>query len=118
MYKPAAPFRTAMILLKPDYTVVKGTPVQEYPKPEDAAETDRFFGTFRTFGGTETIENNLVTVVDTGYIDTWYRSDIKSDCRICIKQNGDIFEILGDPENISMANRYLKIRVRKIGGRP
>lgn len=114
-YKAATPFRTAMRLLNPQQVKIKGVNTQVYPNPE---VSPKIFGTFRTFGGTETMINNVLTVTATGYIDTWYRSDIKSDSRIYIVQTGETYEVLGKPENINMQNQFLKIRVRLIGGKP
>lgn len=114
-YKPAAPFRTAMRLLNPSQTAVKGVNTQNYPDPENGLH---MFGTFRTFGGTETVINGVLTVTATGYIDTWYRSDLRSDSRIYIVQTGETYEVLGKPENINMQNQFMKVRVRLIGGKP
>jgi head-tail adaptor len=114
-YKPAAPFRTAMRLLNPSQVNIKGVNKQVYPDPEHGAT---IYGTFRTFGGTETVINGMLTVTGTGYIDTWYRSDIRSDSRFYIVQTGETYEVLGRPENINMQNQYMKVRVREIGGRP
>ena len=60
--------------------------------------------------------NGLYSVENTAVIETWYRPDIKSDCRIGVPQTGEIYEILGQPENIEMRNQYLKIKVRQIKG--
>ena len=112
-YRPAVPFTTAFKLLIPTTTMVKGIKKKTFPDPETAPQ---IFGTFRTFGGTETTENDLFTVVSTGYVDTWYRPDIKSDCRLYLCETCETYDILGDPENIEMRNQYMKIRVQKIGG--
>lgn len=74
------------------------------------------YGSFRTFGGTDTESNGLLMVENTAVIETWYRPDIKSDCRIAVIETGEVFEILGSPENIQMRNQYLQIRVRGIRG--
>lgn len=112
-YKPAAPFVTAMKLLTPTYAKKKGVPVKEWPEDADAPT---FFGTFRTFGGTEMTETDLYTVVNTGTIDTWYRPDIRSNCGIRICETGELYEVVGDPEDIEMRHQFLRIRVQKVGG--
>lgn len=103
-----------MKVLVPTYSTSKGVQVKTYTDPEKAK---KFWGTFRSFGGTDTTNNDLFTVLATGYIDTWYRSDIKSACRIYICRTGEIFDILGEPEDINMRHQYLRIRVQKIGGK-
>ena len=91
-FKPSVPFNVAMRLLIPTTTTVKGIKKKTFPKPDTAP---LIYGSFRTFGGTERTENELFTVVATGYIDTWFRPDIKADCRIYIIETGETYEILG-----------------------
>lgn len=108
-YKPNTPFTVPMHLLIPAYTSVKGTKVKEYPD-----EGLLFYGSFRTFGGSERLVNGITAVVDTGIVDTWFRPDITADCRILI--SGTAYEVEGTPENINMRNQYLSIRVRAVKG--
>ena len=115
-YKPAAPFATPMYLLSPTYSIVKGAKKQVWPTPDQLGEDDLIFGTFRSFGGTDIQSNDLYTVQATGVIDTWYRPDILSNCRLYIIPTGETYEILGDPEDISMRHQYLKLKVSKVGG--
>lgn len=115
-FRPAAPFTTPIYILNPVYETVKGVRNPEYPDPEDLTDDDLIFGTFRSYGGTDTQSNDLIVVEKTGYIDTWYRPDILSNTRLYVIPTQDVYEILGDPEDIEMRHQYLKIRVRKIGG--
>lgn len=112
-YRPAEPFNVAMRLLIPTVTTVKGVPKKTWPDPE---ESPLFYGSFRTFGGTESTVNDLFTVVDTGTIDTWYRPDFSADCRIYLSETGEIFELMASPEDINRQHQYTQLRVRKIGG--
>lgn len=112
-YKPKMPFNCAMKLLIPSYETVKGVNKKVFSDIENAPV---FYGSFRTFLGIESVINNVYTVVDTGIIDTWYRPDIKSNCGIYIVETGELYEVIGSPENIQMRNQYMKIRVKKIGG--
>lgn len=109
VYKPSAPFSVPMSLLIPSTVTVKGSATKCYPETGIL-----FFGTFRTFGGTERTVNNMIVVEDTGIIETWYRPDITADCRILV--NGVPYEILGTPENIQMRNQFLCIKVRVVKG--
>lgn len=112
-YKPYTPFSVPMKLLVPTESNVKGTIQKTFPDPENAP---LIYGSFRTFGGTETTVNGLYVVEDTATIDTWYRDDITSNCRLQILPHGTMYEIVGTPENIEMRNQYLHIRVKKVGG--
>lgn len=112
-YKAATPFNVAMKLLVPTIETVKGVKKLTYPAPEKGV---LFFGSFRTFGGTESTENNIYTVADTATIDTWFRPDIKADCQIFVCDAGATYEIKGTPENIEMKNQFMQIRVQRLGG--
>lgn len=114
-FKPNVPFAVPMKLLIPTSTVIKGVPKKVFPDPEDG---ELFMGSFRTFGGTENLANDIYTVYNTATIDTWYRPDITTDCRICICETGEIFDVVSPPENIDMRHQYLQFKVQKVGGKP
>lgn len=117
-YKPSAPFNVAMKILIPvSSEYVSGTLKKVYPDPEDVSDDLMFYGSFKTFGGTENIQNNMYTLINTAVIETWYRPDIKANCRIYICETAEIYELAGDPEDISMRHQYLKFKVRKVGGK-
>ena len=114
-YKPGMPFNVPMKILKPEVKKVQGVTKKSFSDPETS---ELFYGSFRTFGGTENLSNDVYTVIDTAIIDTWYRPDIKADCKIYLCDSGAEYEIISDPENINMRNQYLQFKVRKVGGRP
>lgn len=113
-YTPSAPFNVAMRLLIPTTTKSHGTTVKSY----EVQNSPLIYGSFRTFGGTETRENEILTVLDTARVETWYRPDIKADCRLLVCETGDVYEIIGTPEDINMRHQYLSFKVEKVGGRP
>lgn len=112
-YRPKTPFVVAMKLLAPTYETVAGVAKKTFPDPKNCPG---FKGALRTFGGTETIRNDVYTLVDTAVIDTWYRPDIKADCRIYICETGQEYDIISDPEDIDMRHQFLQFKVRKVGG--
>lgn len=114
-YKPG-PFDVAMKLLIPTSSVVKGVTKKVYPDPQDV--TTVFYGSLRTYGGTENMSNNVYTVYDTAIVDTWYRPDIKSDCRIYLCETEEIWDVISRPENIDMRHQYMQFKLQKVGGRP
>lgn len=113
-YKPATPFSVAMKLLQPTTANVRGARVNSYPDPKDVPGV--IFGSFRTFGGTERMYNDVYSVEDTATIDTWYNPYITADCRVYVCQTGKTYEIIGTPENIELRNQYCTFKVRAIGG--
>ena len=112
-YRPTLDNPIPMILLKPTYRTVSGVTVKDYPST-DSGEV--IFGNFKTYGGTERNIDNLYTIEDTGVVETWYRPDIKSDCRIYIPSNGGTYEIWHEPEDINMRHQFLKFKVRRFKG--
>ena len=110
-FKPSAVFSVPLILLVPSFAKVQGVKKKIFPEPEDGT---LIYGSFKTYGGTERDINGVYSIEDTGIIETWYRPDIKSDCRVCVPPTGAIYEIIGEPENIELRNQFLKFRVRRV----
>lgn len=115
VFRPNMPFDVAMKLLVPTSTVVKGVTKKVFPNPEDVTEI--FFGSFKTFGGTENFSNDVYTIFNTATIDTWFNPEIKADCQIYICETGEIFNIISQPENIDMRHQFLQFKVEKVGGK-
>ena len=116
-YRPSVPFNVPMKLLIPQWTTVNGARKKTYPTPEQTSDDLMFFGSFRTFGGTEVVSNNVYTLENTATIETWFRPDITADCRVILLQTGEIYELLGTPENSEMRNQFLNFKVKKVGGK-
>jgi hypothetical protein len=112
-FKPSFPYSTAAELLIPAYSTVKGVRVKSFPEAGDGI---RFNCSFKTYGGTESTTNDVYTVIDTANIETWFRPDIKADCRVRIFSTGDVYEIIGKPENVNMRNQFCRFKVRAVEG--
>ena len=115
-YRPSVPFNIPMKLLIPKCEKNNGVERKIYLKSSETSDDLLFFGSFRTFGGTETKVNDLLVIENTAVVETWFRPDIKSDCRIVILLNDEEYEIIGTPENIEMRNQFLKFKIKRIGG--
>lgn len=107
-YTPNLPYAVPAELMTPSYEKVKGTNKKIFTKVDD------IYISFKTFGGTETQDNGVIAVEDTATVETWYRPDITSASRIRVY--GKDYEVLGTPENINMANTYLKVKVKAVKG--
>lgn len=110
-FKPNFPYSTAIDLYKPTYSTVKGVRVKAYPETGT-----RLNCSFKTYGGTDTNIDGVYAVEDTASVETWYRPDITSDCRVVLLATGQAYEILGAPENIDMRNQFCTFKVRAIKG--
>ena len=108
-YKPSGPFTVPMIVRAPSYTKSGGV------RQKTFSDGFRIFGTFRTFGGTDSNVNGVYSVIDTAEIETWFRPDITSACQIEL-MNGDKYEVIGEPENIGQRNRFLKFKGQRDKG--
>ena len=108
-YRPNEPFNVPMYLETPEIVKIKGSNKKTY------AEKGVIYCSFKSFGGTETTSNGTLVIEDTAQVETWYRPDIKVDCRLK-DTNGKEYEILGTPENINMRNQVLKFKIRSVRG--
>lgn len=102
-----------LFLLTPIYKNELGVEVKEYPSLENGI---LFYGSFKTYGGTERNVNGVFSIEDTANVETWFRPDITSECRIA-RADGAIYEIIGEPENINMRNQFLKFKVKRVKGK-
>lgn len=108
-----------LILLAPKQTTkVNGTLKKEFPSISEASENadNIFYGSFKTYGGTEKTVNGIYSIEDTATIETWYRPDIKSNCRIARVNDGAIFEIINEPEDINQRHQFLKFKIKRVKG--
>lgn len=112
MYRPseAVQMTTAMVLQIPTPTKEIGVTVKSY------TDVMRFNCNFKTYGGTESVSNNVLSVIDTADITCWYNPMFASGCRVKRLNDNAVFEILGEPENLEMRNMYLKFKIRRIKG--
>lgn len=107
-YKPL-PFNVPVTLQIPKTVTAKGSTKKVY------TNLGIVFCSFRTFGGTETTVNGALSVENTAVIETWYNPDINADCRV-VTADGNVYEILGTPENIEMRFKWLRFKIREIRG--
>ena len=113
MYIPKAikQMRTPVMLLSPAETKrYNGVAYQE-----ERQEIGTIFVNWKSYDGTETTVNGVYSIEDTAQVTTRYRPDIKSNCHLRLA-DGRIYEIIGEPENPDMANRYLVFKVKRIKG--
>lgn len=111
MYKPQQ-FNVPMKIMKPTSKKQLGVNNPTYQNINELGKDTLFFGSFKTYGGTEKVINGVVTIEDTANIETWYNPLIQNDCRIYVPQQNKVYEIISEPENIEMRNQYMKFKVR------
>ena len=110
-YKPSDHFTIPFKIGIPSTTTIKGVPTKTYT---ESATT--YYGTFRSFGGTETVKDGLYSVIYTTTLETWYTPDLKANCRVHVLQTDEYFEVVGTPENIQMRNQYMKAHLQAVKG--
>lgn len=103
----------AMRLLIPAWeTTASGVDKPVYPK-----EGPLFFANFKSYGGTERDVNGKYVIEDTATITTWYRPDLKSDCRVVRLEDNAVFEILNEPEDVNFRHMFLIFKVKRVKGK-
>ena len=110
-YKPQSPFSVPFKISTPTLTTVKGVPTKTYTEGETI-----YFGTFKTFGGTESVKDGLYSVIDTATLETWYTPVLKADCRVNLLESGELYEVVGTPEDIQKRHQYMKARLQAVKG--
>lgn len=110
-FTPAFPYNVPIELLIPSMTSSKGVAYKSYPDSGILLNCS-----FKTYGGSEQQANGIYSVVDTANVETWYRPDIKADCRIRLMETGDEFEIINRPEDINRRHQFVKFKVRAVKG--
>ena len=114
MYRPAKSnqMTTSMQLLvpkKPTETVL-GVAKKEY------VDDLTFSCNFSTYGGTESVSNDVLSVIDTAEVICWYNPRITSGCRVRLLSNNAEYEIVGEPENLEMRNMLMQFKIRRVKG--
>ena len=116
-FKPHTPYNVPFRILVPQLTVTKGTRGKSYTE-----QSVTRFCCFRSFGGTESTENGVYSVIDTATLETWYDPSLQAGVRIRIlptdgnNSDGELYEVTGTPENIEMRNQYSIAKVRRVAG--
>lgn len=112
-YRPQSTFTVPLRLLIPTVKKENGVEVKSFPAIEDGI---LFFASFKSYGGTERDVNGIFSIEDTADIETWYDPRITSKCNVALADTGEVYEILGVPENINRRNMWLKFKVRRTKG--
>ena len=112
-FKPSTPFSTALVLLAPEKSNSYGVTTKSFPPIQDGR---LFYGSFKTYGGTERDVNGAYSVEDTAVVQTWYNPEITSACRVAIPNTGAVYEIINEPENVNMRNQFMQFKVRRVKG--
>lgn len=80
-----------------------------------AADAEVIFVNWKTYGGTEQTVNGVYSILDTADITTRYRPDIKANCRL-LREDGAVYEIVSEPENTDLNNKYMEFKVERVKG--
>ncbi len=112
MYRPKAinELRTPVKLLIPETEKYNGVPTPVYPD-----DGDILFVNWKTYGGTESVVNGVLSIIDTATVTTWFRPDIRPNCRL-LREDGKIYRIVSEPENCDLGNTYCQFKVERVKG--
>lgn len=115
-FKPALPYIVPIVFIPPIKKKIKGVLTTSYQNIEEVEEKNLVFCSFKTFGGTEQIINDIYTIIDTANIETFYKPEITKGSKIVLMESKEEYEIIGSPENINQRNQFMKFKVKKIEG--
>lgn len=112
MFRPekSKQMTTPMLLLVPTSTNTMGVRTKTY------TDDVRFNCNFATYGGTESISNDTLNVIDTAEIVCWYHPHIKSGCRVKRLTDNAVYDIIGEPEDLEMRHMIFKFKIRRVKG--
>lgn len=110
MYKPAniREFITPAVHKKATTSTVDSRSVKTY------TEVGTVRGKFKQKGTAETTANGLTLINEKTTFITWYKADFTAADILTI--GGIDFEIVGNPENVEMRNRYAVLTLERIDG--
>lgn len=113
MYRPKDinELRTPAMLLTPTFERINGVRTPGYSESSEV-----IYCNFKTYGGTESTVNGIISYIDTALVTTWYRPDITADCAIKL-ESGAIFRIISPPENVEEQCQYLQFKVERVKGK-
>lgn len=111
MYTPKQPFTVAAQILTASFDTVNGIPTKTFKAG------DNFFCSARAYGGTEKIVDGKYLIEDTLTVETWYRPDLTSECRIEFLEDSSEWEILNTPEDIDLRHQFIRFKVRRYKGK-
>lgn len=107
-------FQVPLYVIVPAVRDDQGKPIKDYDNP-----VARFliFASFKTYGGTETTNNGVIQVLETAEVMTAYDPRITSLCRIELAESpGEIFDIIGAPEDLERSHEVHKFKVQRVRG--
>lgn len=112
MFRPtqAAQMTTPCMLQVPETSTVLGVVKKTY------TDSERFNCNWKTYGGTEVVNNDVMTIEDTATLVCWYSPLIQASCRIKRLTDGAIYEVISEPENIEQRNMLLQFKVQRVKG--
>lgn len=111
-FKPST-FTATLVLLVPTHSESMGVPTKAFPSPENGF---KFYGSFKTYGGTERDINGLYTIEDTAQVECWFNPQITSECRVYLPETQATYEIINEPEDIDLRHQFIKFKVRRLKG--
>ena len=110
-YEANLPFDIPALHLKRSLEKINGV-----NEPVFTAAAKHFYCSAKSYGGTEKVVNGVVVIEDTWIVDAFYNPAFGKGDRIRFLDDNSEFEILASPENINRRGKFMRFKVRSIGG--
>lgn len=111
--KQSYDMRTAAYIVVPTIIHQQGKSVKTFSSPK---ERFGIFCNFKSYGGSEVVNNGVIMVMDTAEVVCWYDPRIKAACRLQLADSGAYYDIIGEPEDIDKAHMFCKFKVQRVKG--
>lgn len=109
-YKPQGTFNVWFQLLKRTITHTGGVNVEHYVEDLKAKCS------LITYSTNDTTTAQLKNTTSSWNFETYFTKAITTGDRIKILATGEVFDIVGKPENVRMENKYLKCKLVEANG--
>lgn len=110
-YKPNLPFNVPFHILSLEKVFINGVKSQKYME-NDAT----YFGSVKSYGGTEKTVNGVYVIEDTIVVDMWYTPNLKTKDRIKLLEDGSVYEVMNTPEDINRHHKWMQFKAVRVHG--
>ena len=80
-------------------------------------ENGIFFCSVKSYGGTETVQNNVLVIEDTITVESWFDDRITAETKIKLLDDNTEYEVISSPENIDRRNQFMIFKAKRINTR-
>lgn len=108
MFKPTLPYDIVCQWLVPKFEKVNGVNKISY------SDGEYFCCRMKSYGGREQTINDVYSIIEQWNVETYYNPEVNGHYRIKIVNDGSVWEILANPENVEMRNKFMLFKIERV----